>query len=491
MLDILLVDDDELVLQSFGLLLQREGFAVTQAASGEAAVERAAEQLFDLVITDIKMPGMDGIETIRVLRNSLPEAHIIVLTGYASEDSPVEALRLGVDDYLLKPFDLVQFLERIREICRHRRRAPKHHPRQVLTQLFDRLRERLPVWAARAEDLEKLVSRQARELELGPTDTQALRFAPLLTDLIGPNEEPKSAADEEPEELLDTIADLLAQMASGQPKDAAAKLLLEASQSNAGPPRATTKSKDQVTHPFRILSLGRARVEIDGVPIPDKAWESSRARWLFFFLLLRRGQRIPQERLWDLFWPQSTSAKARRALLSTIHRARKAIPIEDVVLRTERSYAFNRELDFWWDLDLLEQAMREAKSCEKSGDVTGAIRAYSEMADLYRGPLLPECVEEWAYSARDTLQQKVVQCLCGLARLQLAKLPAEAERTARRILALEATTEPAYALLITALGAQGRRDEAVRVYEQCEKVLQEHLDLGCGQEVREALRNIS
>ena len=113
---ILVVDDDELVRASLELEAEDAGYRVAVAANGFEALERAQHNRFDVVVCDIRMPGMDGLEVIEHLRNSHPHAGYIVITGYASPDTPVKALKMRVDDYLLKPFDGPTFLAAVEQV---------------------------------------------------------------------------------------------------------------------------------------------------------------------------------------------------------------------------------------------------------------------------------------------------------------------------------------------------------------------------------------
>lgn len=97
------------------VVLEDEGFDVTAAANGFEAIEKIKETSFDLVICDIRMAGMDGIDTLAALRKSQPELKSIVITGYASSEDPIRAIKLGVDDYLYKPFDAQEFLKSVRK----------------------------------------------------------------------------------------------------------------------------------------------------------------------------------------------------------------------------------------------------------------------------------------------------------------------------------------------------------------------------------------
>jgi len=105
---ILIVDDERAIRTAVRDSLRREGYLAVTACSAEEAVRRCRSEVFDLLITDLKMPGMNGLELIREARVILPDIRSIIMTAYASTDSAVEALRLGVSDYIVKPFRLAE-----------------------------------------------------------------------------------------------------------------------------------------------------------------------------------------------------------------------------------------------------------------------------------------------------------------------------------------------------------------------------------------------
>lgn len=112
---VLLVDDEEDFLESLSGRLETRGLKVTGATRGEEAVDLVDKQDFDAIVLDLAMPGMDGLETLKKIREKHPEAEIIMLTGHASVKSSVEAMKLGAEDYLEKPFDINALLEKINE----------------------------------------------------------------------------------------------------------------------------------------------------------------------------------------------------------------------------------------------------------------------------------------------------------------------------------------------------------------------------------------
>lgn len=103
---ILVVDDELFVRELLLEFLSSEGYEVTLADSGEQAVRLAQTQAMDVVLLDLKMPGIDGIETLKRMRETDPNTLAIIMTGYPTIESSIEALRYGAHDYVIKPFKL-------------------------------------------------------------------------------------------------------------------------------------------------------------------------------------------------------------------------------------------------------------------------------------------------------------------------------------------------------------------------------------------------
>ena len=101
---ILVVDDEMIVCDSCKRILEEEGFEVDTALSGKEAFEKMKVNPFDVVITDLKMPGIDGMEVLQTFRKEYPDTIIIMITGYSTVETAVEAMKLGAFDYIPKPF---------------------------------------------------------------------------------------------------------------------------------------------------------------------------------------------------------------------------------------------------------------------------------------------------------------------------------------------------------------------------------------------------
>ncbi|MBW1900579.1 MAG: response regulator [Deltaproteobacteria bacterium] len=103
---ILVVDDELIVRDSLKEWLKEEGFTVDAAESGPDALEMLNEKQYHLMLTDIKMPGMDGVEVLKKAKEAFPDLTVVMMTAYATVETAVEAMKIGALDYLVKPFDL-------------------------------------------------------------------------------------------------------------------------------------------------------------------------------------------------------------------------------------------------------------------------------------------------------------------------------------------------------------------------------------------------
>lgn len=115
---VLMVDDEEKFRSTTEKILQRKGFQTVLAASGEEAIDRLDEQP-DVVILDVKMPGMDGHQTLKEIKKRLPDVPVIMLTGHGALPSAREALDEGAFDYLAKPCDINILAAKIEDACRY------------------------------------------------------------------------------------------------------------------------------------------------------------------------------------------------------------------------------------------------------------------------------------------------------------------------------------------------------------------------------------
>src|SRR3970040_2503706 len=120
---ILVVEDQETARQSLCELLREEGYQVHEAGDGKAAIKLAEELDLDLVLTDLVLPGADGLAVLKHVREILPQTLVILITAHASVETAIEAMRLGAQDYILKPLIFEEVLRKIQLLMSHRKLA--------------------------------------------------------------------------------------------------------------------------------------------------------------------------------------------------------------------------------------------------------------------------------------------------------------------------------------------------------------------------------
>ena len=120
---IVIADDEALARQSVAEFLREEGYQVYEAADGQAALQLLEQFDVDLILSDLRMPGVDGLAVLQKVRELYPQTMLVLMTAYASVETVVEALRLGAQDYLLKPLLLDDLLHKVRRLLEHKRQA--------------------------------------------------------------------------------------------------------------------------------------------------------------------------------------------------------------------------------------------------------------------------------------------------------------------------------------------------------------------------------
>jgi len=132
---VLLVDDEVVFLEALAERLRIRGLEVVCTASGREALTAVEEQTFDAVVLDLSMPGLDGLETLRRLREMQPELQVMILSGRATVQTAVEATRLGATDIFEKPTDVETLVQRIRAA----RAARLAHEQEVAQEAIDEI----------------------------------------------------------------------------------------------------------------------------------------------------------------------------------------------------------------------------------------------------------------------------------------------------------------------------------------------------------------
>jgi len=111
--NVLIIDDEKRFLQTTQKLLEKQGYTVYTATDGLSGITRLKVKRIDVVILDVKMPGMDGVEVLRKIKADFPLVEVVMLTGHSTVESAIEGLQLGAFDYLTKPCDIPVLIQKI------------------------------------------------------------------------------------------------------------------------------------------------------------------------------------------------------------------------------------------------------------------------------------------------------------------------------------------------------------------------------------------
>ncbi len=177
--NILVVDDEQHIRFVLERLLQRDGYIVTAVDSGEAALEQFKTQEFDLVMLDVMMSGISGVEVMKHLHGQWPQTIVILLTAHAALETAVEALRHGAHDYLFKPCDTDKLRQSVREGLQKRQESLQQQTilKQLASNLTDTLSQIKEVTG------ETTASQKAVKDEVEETSSRFLRKGALIMDL--------------------------------------------------------------------------------------------------------------------------------------------------------------------------------------------------------------------------------------------------------------------------------------------------------------------
>jgi DNA-binding NtrC family response regulator len=164
---ILVVDDELIVRKSLGGWLERDGHKVDTASSGEEALEKCREARYDILLLDIKMEGLSGLDVLKKVKESDPDVSVVMITAYGSIPSAIEAMKNGAYEYLLKPFDPDELMVLIEKIMQHQ--AERRETQFLREQYKERTRFESMIGQSRAlQSVFDLIEK------IGPTDSTVL-----------------------------------------------------------------------------------------------------------------------------------------------------------------------------------------------------------------------------------------------------------------------------------------------------------------------------
>jgi DNA-binding response OmpR family regulator len=199
---ILLIEDETRLRHHLQILLQSEGYYVVTAADGAEGLQKAQAEPFDLVITDLVIPEIDGFQVMEYLQERCPDTVLVAITGYASTESAIQALRRGAYDYIAKPFDVDLLLVVIRRALEKARLQRAH--RYYIGELERRVEERT-----------QQLTEAKKNLEQALTDLKATQEQLIQTAKLHAMEETTAAVAHELADPLVIIVSMAQSLAKG------------------------------------------------------------------------------------------------------------------------------------------------------------------------------------------------------------------------------------------------------------------------------------
>jgi len=160
---ILIIEDDPSILRGLQLNLSMEGYLVRSASDGETGLARARSEKPDLVVVDVMLPRLGGLEVVREIRRDDPDLPVLILSAKGQETDKVAGLQLGADDYIVKPFGLKELLARIDALLRRRRARGETGPNRAIRRAGD---VELDLDARKARAAGKELELTSREFDL-------------------------------------------------------------------------------------------------------------------------------------------------------------------------------------------------------------------------------------------------------------------------------------------------------------------------------------
>jgi len=138
---ILIVDDDESIRKVLAAVLEENGYIIDVAKNGEEAVEKTNRGFYNLALVDIRLPDIEGIKLIAMMKETTPKMRKIIITGFPSLQNAVEALNKGADVYIMKPFDMDKVLQTIKEQLKKYEEEKKYSQERVTEFIETRVKE--------------------------------------------------------------------------------------------------------------------------------------------------------------------------------------------------------------------------------------------------------------------------------------------------------------------------------------------------------------
>jgi DNA-binding SARP family transcriptional activator len=253
-----------------------------------------------------------------------------------------------------------------------------------------------------------------------------------------------------------------------------------------------TREGTEKAPPLSLYAFGKFRVFAGGREVEDKHWKTRKSKYLFAYLALHSGRDIPDERLMDIFWPETAPEKARQSLYAALSHLRKALEAvvpgeaDRVVLARKGFYRFNVDRSFFLDISEFERQADLGDTRQGEGRTEEAVAAFQKAEALYEGEFMEGYYGDWAIYQRDELQMRYLGILENLMDYFFEKERYEVSNEyAQRILKVDSCHQEAHLALMRAYLQLGKPEQAARQYQQCAQIMKDELNISPSPEMSE------
>ncbi|OQA18939.1 MAG: Cyclic di-GMP phosphodiesterase response regulator RpfG [bacterium ADurb.Bin363] len=236
--------------------------------------------------------------------------------------------------------------------------------------------------------------------------------------------------------------------------------------------------------PMMIYGLGVPRIFLNNELISDKEWNTKKTKLLFLYLISQWGQKVSEDKIIDMFWPESSIEKARQNLYNSVFHIRKvivsriAIPPKKVINIHHSTYEINPSITCWYDVNEFEKLYNSGMTEADRGKTEESIRDFKEAIELYRGRFLENYYEDWVINEGYQLQEKFTYMLKELARFFLEKGGYQTSIAyAQSAVEEDPCDQEAYYLIMQCHYLQGKSEQVVRQYLLCSQTLQDEMNI--------------
>ena len=241
-----------------------------------------------------------------------------------------------------------------------------------------------------------------------------------------------------------------------------------------------------------IYGFGVPAVFLKGEFIEDNEWKTKKVKLLFLYLIFQWSHKVPEDKIIDMFWPDSHVDKARQNLYNAVHHVRKiiskrlAIPPKGIIHIHHSTYQINTDISCWYDVNEFEKLYNSGMIKGDQGHVDESISDFMEAVELYRGRFLETYYDDWAIQYGYEFQEKFVYMLKEISRNYMEK--GNYQQTinyAQKVLKEDPCDQEAYCLIMESYFIQGKSEQVVRHYLLCSQTLQEEVDIKPSRKVTE------